>query len=228
MRAVPSPWRQRSHRRARRFNDSANPYANLVPVTYSALCSIRFVISHLYPLGNTPLAWWCRRQKVTRTCGFRRCCEGKRGAMSYSSGGVGSITHLAMEAFRLAAGWARSMCRSGELRALTGSRDADFYFAAYCRLPFLRTESYRRWLSAVNDVPHSAECADGRRGGLRRGHIQFLGRLVHRRKPRHPHRAHYQRPPRRCGSDAEGRFVDWDSIHAARSTFAKLIRTNSS
>src|ERR671916_765952 len=31
--------------------------------------------------------------------------KSKKGAMNYSSGGVGSITHLAMEAFRLAAGF---------------------------------------------------------------------------------------------------------------------------
>jgi tripartite-type tricarboxylate transporter receptor subunit TctC len=68
--------------------------------------------------------------------------KSKKGAMNYSSGGVGSITHLAMEAFRLAAGFeAVHVPFKGAPEALTEvlAGRADFYFSPLtATLPFLQ------------------------------------------------------------------------------------------
>ena len=88
--------------------------------------------------------------------------------MNYSSGGVGSITHLAMEAFRLAAGFeAVHVPFRGAPEALTEvlSERADFYFSPLtAALPFLQdgklqalAVSGSQRASALPDVPTVAE-----------------------------------------------------------------------
>src|ERR671916_801601 len=78
---------------------------SLVPVTYSSLPFDTFRdLTPIIPLSNTPLVMVVQGSKGYRNIAqFVADAKSKKGAMNYSSGGVGSITHLAMEAFRLAA-----------------------------------------------------------------------------------------------------------------------------
>src|SRR5712671_5192930 len=80
---------------------------SLVPITYTTLPFDTFRdLAPIIPLSNTPLVMVVSSSKgYTNVADFVVDAKAKRGAMNYSSGGVGSITHLAMEAFRLAAGF---------------------------------------------------------------------------------------------------------------------------
>ncbi|MGZ3281486.1 MAG: Bug family tripartite tricarboxylate transporter substrate binding protein, partial [Xanthobacteraceae bacterium] len=107
---------------------------SLVPVTYSTLSFDTFRdLTPIIPLGNTPLVMVVSSSKgYKNVADFVAAAKEKRGAMNYSSGGVGSITHLAMEAFRLAAGFeAVHVPFRGAPEALTEvlAGRADFYFS---------------------------------------------------------------------------------------------------
>jgi tripartite-type tricarboxylate transporter receptor subunit TctC len=80
---------------------------SLVPVTYTTLPFDTFRdLTPIIPLSNTPLVMVVSSSKgYKNVADFVAAAKEKRGGMNYSSGGVGSITHLAMEAFRLAAGF---------------------------------------------------------------------------------------------------------------------------
>src|SRR5215218_6017719 len=80
---------------------------SLVPVTYSNLPFDTFRdLTPIIPLSNTPMVMVVQASKGYKNVAeFVADAKAKKGAMNYSSGGVGSITHLAMEAFRLAAGF---------------------------------------------------------------------------------------------------------------------------
>src|SRR5688572_8463056 len=69
---------------------------SLVPVTYSKLPFDTFRdLAPIIPLGNTPLAMVVSSSKGYKSVkDFVAAAKKKRGAMNYSSGGVGSITHL--------------------------------------------------------------------------------------------------------------------------------------
>ena len=107
---------------------------SLVPVTFSNLPFDTFQdLTPVIPLGNTPLA-----MVVSPSRGYHSLAEfvarakQARGSMNYSSGGTGSITHLAMEAFRLAAGFeAVHIPFKGAPEALTEvlAGRAEFYFS---------------------------------------------------------------------------------------------------
>jgi tripartite-type tricarboxylate transporter receptor subunit TctC len=107
---------------------------SLVPVTYTALPFDTFRdLAPIIPLSNTPLVMVVSSSRGYKSVAdFVLDAKAKRGAMNYSSGGVGSITHLAMEAFRLAAGFeAVHVPFKGAPEALTEvlAGRADFYFA---------------------------------------------------------------------------------------------------
>jgi tripartite-type tricarboxylate transporter receptor subunit TctC len=117
---------------------------SLAPVTYTTLPFDTFRdLAPIIPLSNTPLV-----MVVSSSRGYKNVAEfvidakAKRGSMNYSSGGAGSITHLAMEAFRLAAGFeAVHVPFKGAPEALTEvlAERADFYFAPLpAALPFLQ------------------------------------------------------------------------------------------
>ena len=117
---------------------------SLVPVTYTTLPFDTFRdLAPIIPLSNTPLVMVVSSSKgYTNVADFVVDAKAKRGAMNYSSGGVGSITHLAMEAFRLAAGFdAVHVPFKGAPEALTEvlAGRADFYFTPLpAALPFLQ------------------------------------------------------------------------------------------
>lgn len=117
---------------------------SLVPVTYSTLPFDTFRdLTPIIPLSNTPLVMVVSASKGYKSVAdFVAAAKSKRGAMNYSSGGVGSITHLAMEAFRLAAGFdAVHVPFKGAPEALTEvlAERADFYFTPLpAALPFLK------------------------------------------------------------------------------------------
>lgn len=117
---------------------------SLVPVTYTTLPFDTFrELAPIIPLSNTPLVMVVSSSKgYTNVADFVVDAKAKRGAMNYSSGGVGSITHLAMEAFRLAAGFdAVHVPFKGAPEALTEvlAGRADFYFTPLpAALPFLQ------------------------------------------------------------------------------------------
>jgi tripartite-type tricarboxylate transporter receptor subunit TctC len=139
---------------------------SLVPVTYGALPFDTFRdLTPIIPLSNTPLVMVVASSKGYKNVAeFVAAAKAKRGAMNYSSGGVGSITHLAMEAFRLAAGFeAVHVPFKGAPEALTEvlAERADFYFSPLpATLSFLKdgklqalavSGSHRA--SALPDVP---------------------------------------------------------------------------
>jgi tripartite-type tricarboxylate transporter receptor subunit TctC len=117
---------------------------SLVPVTYSSLPFDTFRdLTPIIPLSNTPLVMVVQSAKGYKNVAqFVADAKSKKGAMNYSSGGVGSITHLAMEAFRLAAGFeAVHVPFKGAPEALTEvlAGRADFYFSPLtATLPFLQ------------------------------------------------------------------------------------------
>jgi tripartite-type tricarboxylate transporter receptor subunit TctC len=117
---------------------------SLVPVTYTTLPFDTFRdLAPIIPLSNTPLVMVVSSSKgYKNVADFVVDAKAKRGAMNYSSGGVGSITHLAMEAFRLAAGFdAVHVPFKGAPEALTEvlAGRADFYFTPLpAALPFLQ------------------------------------------------------------------------------------------
>jgi tripartite-type tricarboxylate transporter receptor subunit TctC len=117
---------------------------SLVPVTYATLPFDTFRdLTPIIPLSNTPLVMVVSSSKgYKNVADFVADAKAKRGAMNYSSGGVGSITHLAMEAFRLAAGFeAVHVPFKGAPEALTEvlAGRADFYFSPLpAALPFLQ------------------------------------------------------------------------------------------
>jgi tripartite-type tricarboxylate transporter receptor subunit TctC len=117
---------------------------SLVPVTYSSLPFDTFRdLTPIIPLSNTPLVMVVQSSKGYKNVAeFVADAKSKKGAMNYSSGGVGSITHLAMEAFRLAAGFeAVHVPFKGAPEALTEvlAGRADFYFSPLtATLPFLQ------------------------------------------------------------------------------------------
>jgi len=117
---------------------------SLVPVTYSNLPFDTFRdLTPIIPLSNTPMVMVVQASKGYKNVAeFVADAKAKKGAMNYSSGGVGSITHLAMEAFRLAAGFeAVHVPFKGAPEALTEvlAGRADFYFSPLtAALPFLQ------------------------------------------------------------------------------------------
>jgi tripartite-type tricarboxylate transporter receptor subunit TctC len=117
---------------------------SLVPVTYTNLPFDTFRdLTPIIPLSNTALVMVVSGAKgYKNVADFVADAKAKRGAMNYSSGGVGSITHLAMEAFRLAAGFeAVHVPFKGAPEALTEvlAGRADFYFSPLpATLPFLQ------------------------------------------------------------------------------------------
>jgi tripartite-type tricarboxylate transporter receptor subunit TctC len=117
---------------------------SLVPVTYTTLPFDTFRdLTPIIPLSNTPLVMVVSSSKgYKNVADFVADAKAKHGAMNYSSGGVGSITHLAMEAFRLAAGFdAVHVPFKGAPEALTEvlAGRADFYFTPLpAALPFLQ------------------------------------------------------------------------------------------
>jgi tripartite-type tricarboxylate transporter receptor subunit TctC len=107
---------------------------SLVPVTFNNLPFDTFRdLIPILPLGNTPLVMVVSPSKGYRSIAdFVARAKEARGSMNYSSGGTGSITHLAMEAFRLAAGFdAVHVPFKGAPEALTEvlAGRADFYFS---------------------------------------------------------------------------------------------------
>jgi tripartite-type tricarboxylate transporter receptor subunit TctC len=117
---------------------------SLVPVTYGNLPFDTFRdLTPIIPISNTPLVMVVASSKgYNNLAEFVAAAKAKRGAMNYSSGGVGTITHLAMEAFRLAAGFdAVHLPFKGAPEALTQvlAERADFYFSPLPpALPFLK------------------------------------------------------------------------------------------
>jgi tripartite-type tricarboxylate transporter receptor subunit TctC len=117
---------------------------SLVPVTYSNLPFDTFRdLTPIIPLSNTPLVMVVQSSKGYKNVAqFVADAKSKKGAMNYSSGGVGTVTHLAMEAFRLAAGFeAVHVPFKGAPEALTEvlAGRADFYFSPLtATLPFLQ------------------------------------------------------------------------------------------
>ena len=80
---------------------------SLIPVTYKNLSFDTFRdLTPIIPISNTPLVMVVQSSKGYRNVAdFVADAKAKRGAMNYATGGAGSITHLAVEAFRLAAGF---------------------------------------------------------------------------------------------------------------------------
>src|SRR5882757_1941538 len=117
---------------------------SLVPVTYTTLPFDTFRdLAPIIPLSNTPLVMVVSSSKgYKNVADFVVDAKAKRGAMNSASGGTGSLTHLAMEAFRLAAGFdAVHVPFKGAPEALTEvlAGRADFYFTPLpAALPFLQ------------------------------------------------------------------------------------------
>jgi tripartite-type tricarboxylate transporter receptor subunit TctC len=143
---------------------------SLVPVTYSNLPFDTFRdLTPIIPLSNAPLVMLVQSSKGYRNVAeFVVDAKAKKGAMNYSSGGVGSITHLAMEAFRLAAGFeAVHVPFKGAPEALTEvlAGRADFYFSPLtAALPFLQDGKLKALAvsgsnraSSLPDVPTISE-----------------------------------------------------------------------
>jgi tripartite-type tricarboxylate transporter receptor subunit TctC len=117
---------------------------SLVPVTFRTLPFDTFRdLMPIIPLGNTPLVMVVTPSKGYKSVkDFVAAAKEKRGAVNYSSAGTGNITHFAMEAFRLAAGFeAVHVPFRGAPEALTEvlAGRADFYFSPLpAALPFLQ------------------------------------------------------------------------------------------
>ncbi len=115
----------------------------LVPVTYSSLpFDTLHDLEAVIPIGNVPLVLMVSASKGYKTVAdFVAAAKAKNGRMNYASGGAGSSTHFAAEAFRLAAGFeAVHIPQKGAPEALTEvlADRADFYFAPLSpALPFL-------------------------------------------------------------------------------------------
>jgi len=145
---------------------------SLVPVTYGALPFDTFRdLTPIIPLSNTPLVMVVASSKGYKNVAeFVAAAKAKRGAMNYSSGGVGSITHLAMEAFRLAAGFEAVHVPFKELRKRSprSSRSARTFISRRSppRCRSSRTASCR--LSPSADRTARAPCLTCRRsrGGV--------------------------------------------------------------
>jgi tripartite-type tricarboxylate transporter receptor subunit TctC len=117
---------------------------SLAPVIYNNLPfdTLRD-LAPIIPLGNTPLVMLVAPSKHYRDiAAFVGAARAGRGSMTYASGGAGSITHLAMEAFRLAAGFeAVHVPLKGAPEAITEvlAGRADIYFSPLpAALPFLQ------------------------------------------------------------------------------------------
>jgi tripartite-type tricarboxylate transporter receptor subunit TctC len=117
---------------------------SLAPVIYNNLPfdTLRD-LAPIIPLGNTPLVMLVAPSKHYRdVAAFVEAARAGRGSMTYASGGAGSITHLAMEAFRLAAGFeAVHVPLKGAPEAITEvlAGRADIYFSPLpAALPFLQ------------------------------------------------------------------------------------------
>ena len=208
---------------------------SLVPVTYSTLAFDTFRdLTPIIPLGNTPLVMVVSSSKgYKNVADFVAAAKEKRGAMNYSSGGVGSITHLAMEAFR------RGGLRSGP-RPIPGSSGGAQRGTRGTRrlllLPAYRGAALSSgWKAAGAGCQRFAarlgftERPNGRRSGLPRGHIQFLGRPVRTvEDPDAHHRAHLSGDRQGAArSDLEGEILvrlGFDAMPLDRPAFAKLIR----
>jgi tripartite-type tricarboxylate transporter receptor subunit TctC len=143
---------------------------SLAPVIYTTLPFDTFRdLTPIIPFGNTPMVMMVATSKGYKNVAqFVETAKAKRGSMNYSSGGVGGITHLAMEAFRLAAGFeAVHVPFRGAPEALTEvlSERADFYFSPLpAALPFLKdgklqalAVSGSQRASALPDVPTIGE-----------------------------------------------------------------------
>jgi tripartite-type tricarboxylate transporter receptor subunit TctC len=107
---------------------------SLVPVTYTTLPFDTFRdLTPIIPLGNMPMVLVVSKAKGYRDLAeFAAAAKAKGGAMNYASGGTGSITHLAMEAFRLAVGFeAVHIPFKGAPEAITDvlAERVDCYFA---------------------------------------------------------------------------------------------------
>ena len=146
--------------------------------------------------------------------------------MNYSSGGVGSITHLAMEAFRLAAGFeAVHVPFRGAPEALTEvlAGRADFYFSPLpAVLPFLQdgklqalAVSGSRRASGLPNVPTVAEA-----GYAEATYNFWAGLFAPSKTPAPDHRAHLSGDRQGvAASDAEGEVrPSGIRSHAARSS----------
>jgi len=107
---------------------------SLAPVIYDNLPfdTVRD-LAPIIPLGNTPLVMLVAPSKHYRdVAAFVEAARAGRGSMTYASGGAGSITHLAIEAFRLAAGFeAVHVPLKGAPEAITEvlAGRADIYFS---------------------------------------------------------------------------------------------------
>src|SRR5262249_38205551 len=139
---------------------------SLVPVPYPTLPFDTFRdLAPVIPLGNMPMVFVVSAAKGYRNVAdFVAAAKAKHGAMNYSSGGAGSITHFAMEAFRLAAGFeAVHIPLKGAPEALTEvlTERADFYFSPLtAALPFMQDGKLKALAvsgseraSALPDVP---------------------------------------------------------------------------
>ncbi len=180
---------------------------SLVPVTYGALPFDTFRdLTPIIPLSNTPLVMVVASSKGYKNVAeFVAAAKAKRGAMNYSSGGVGSITHLAMEAFRLAAGFeAVHVPFKGAPEALTEvlAERADFYFSPLpATLSFLKDGKLQA-LAVSGSHALRAPCPTCRRSkkrGILRPHTISGSACSCRRRPRRRSWTGFtERPPRRC------------------------------
>ncbi|HEY2183824.1 MAG TPA: tripartite tricarboxylate transporter substrate binding protein [Xanthobacteraceae bacterium] len=116
----------------------------LVPVTYANLPfdTLRDLVP-IIPVGNVPLVLMVSASKGYKdVAGFVSAARAKGRNVNYVSGGAGSSTHFAGEAFRLAAGFeAVHIPQRGAPEALTEvlAARADYYFSPLpAALPFLQ------------------------------------------------------------------------------------------
>jgi tripartite-type tricarboxylate transporter receptor subunit TctC len=107
---------------------------SLVPITYTSLPFDTFQdLVPIAPLGSMPTVMVVSPSKGYKDVAqFVAVAKSKQGGMNYSSAGVASFTHFAMEAFRLAAGFeATHIPFKGAAEALNEvlAERVDFYFA---------------------------------------------------------------------------------------------------
>ena len=208
---------------------------SLVPVTYSTLSFDTFRdLTPIIPLGTTPLVMVVSSSKgYKNVADFVAAAKEKRGAMNYSSGGVGSITHLAMEAFRLAAGFeAVHVPFRGAPEALTEvlAGRADFYFSPLTAvLPFLQdgklhalAVSGSQRASALPNVPTVAEA-----GYPEATYNFWIGLFAPSKTPAPIIERIYQETAKALqGPTLKERFVrlGFDPMPLDRAAFSKLIQ----
>jgi tripartite-type tricarboxylate transporter receptor subunit TctC len=208
---------------------------SLVPVTYSTLAFDTFRdLTPIIPLGNTPLVMVVSSSKgYKNVADFVAAAKEKRGAMNYTSGGVGSITHLALEAFRLAAGFeAVHVPFRGAPEALNEvvAGRADFYFSPLTAvLPFLQdgrlqalAVSGSQRASALPNVPTVAEA-----GYPEATYNFWVGLFAPSKTPAPIIERIYQETAKALqGPTLKERFVrlGFDAMPLDRPAFAKLIR----